>query len=605
MAKLLVIAPYQGLHDLFYQVNKELNKDMEIQVGNLYKGLEIAKANEHKGFDVIISRGATARIIGEEVSIPVVDLDISGYDILRSLTLLKGYSGKIGIMSYLNVVQGADSIGALLGIDLTSFLIHNEEEIESAIKKAKENDIEVMIGDVISTSVAQRYGMHGILITSGREAVIEAIERAEQIAYYCNKTKETSRLNELAIQHANHGIIVTDENGYCKNVNEKAAYFLQTDQSNLLNHRVSERVPFLNLKNVLQSRKSESFKEIDFGVQQFDISKVPLEENGKVVGAVAFLYSSKEDKPKSTGRPSVHFNQLVANSDGIKKTMESARNITNSNMPTIIYGESGTGKTSLAQAIHNESDRSPFPFVLLDINELSVDKVYTELFGHEGKGSLFERANGGTVCLKGIDFLPSYIAAKLLSILHSKKIETLNGEIHFDVRVISILEKQPEFRDKNRSSLYRFLSGFSIKLPPLRERKDDIEDLIRWFIASINANLGKQIVGVTPATLKHFMEYDWPGNIAELHTAVQEMCFLSGGPFIEEATALEVMANLKEQQAANSYSSFDLSKTLEEIEADIIHKIMEEENHNQTKVAARLGINRTTLWRKLKFSENV
>nr|WP_054637260.1 PrpR N-terminal domain-containing protein [Thalassobacillus sp. C254] len=135
MEKILVIAPYSGLADVFNEVKQDHNKNIDIQIGNLEDGVELAKAAESNGYNIIISRGATAKMIRENCSLPVININITGYDILRTVALMKGYQGKIGIMSYFNVIHGADSISKLLDIDLTFLPINTQSDIKKSLIK--------------------------------------------------------------------------------------------------------------------------------------------------------------------------------------------------------------------------------------------------------------------------------------------------------------------------------------------------------------------------------------------------------------------------------------------------------------------------------------
>ncbi|MDQ0162392.1 sigma-54-dependent Fis family transcriptional regulator [Aeribacillus alveayuensis] len=612
MTKMLVIAPYEGLGELFEEAANELEMDIDVRVGNLYKGLMIAKSLESEGYDVVISRGATARVIKEKIHLPVVELQISGYDILRTLRLIQGYTGKVGVMSFFNIVKGAESVGLLLGIDVQSFLINSEEDIKPTIYQAKAQGIDLIIGDVITTNVAKHHGINSMLITSGKEAVFDAIERAKELVYYLDKEKKIKNSYHAVVEKSKAGIIIVDQDANCIEINEQAAKFLDVDRSEMLNQQLVDDFPFINFKKVMHSHKEESYQSVLIGDHVLDIEKFPIFHHGHLQGAAIILRKSNEVMMNGNGknfsamyRPVLQFSHLVVHSEQMKKVVSASKQISQSNLPVLIIGEKGTGKTAIAQAIHLESKRRNKPFYLLNCQDYSEEELETLLFGKSMNNSnIFEIVNGGTICFDNIRAIPYHLQDKLAEQLEKKKIIFFEEEVEFDIRIlVTTCENLAEQVDKGELSpkLYNTIHSYTLKLPPLRKRKEDMEDLIRSFIATVNAKLGKQIAGLSDEVLHELYEYDWPGNVAQLEKVVQQMCLASDGPFIVMDDVISIIKGLKTKPNENNgiHVSLD-NKTLDELVNEIILKVIEDEEYNQSKAAKRLGINRSTLWRKLK-----
>jgi DNA-binding NtrC family response regulator len=220
---------------------------------------------------------------------------------------------------------------------------------------------------------------------------------------------------------------------------------------------------------------------------------------------------------------------------------------------------------------------------------------------------VFEMTDGGTLFIDSIGKMPLSLQAKLINILQNNKVVPINGKhgIPFHVRLITAntedlkgLAAEGAFRKE----LLYLINTCYLDIPPLRRRKEDIDELVRWFIATYNTTLGKQIVGIRPEVVLKLKEANWPGNISELESVVKQMCVEGSGPFIEYTDVSHILGSLFQQQIVPS-DAFGLTisgKTMEQLEREIILQVLSEENQNQSSTAKRLGINRATLWRKVK-----
>lgn len=279
----------------------------------------------------------------------------------------------------------------------------------------------------------------------------------------------------------------------------------------------------------------------------------------------------------------------------------------------LIIGESGTGKDLVANAIHQLSSRKDKPFVKLSCAALPESLLESELFGHE-KGAFtgaikerkgrFECANGGTLFLDDVDDIPLGLQVKLLNVIQEKKFERVGGNepIKVDVRLICAskvdlweLVKQGRFRD----DLYYRISVIPIKLPPLRERKEDIPLLIEHFLKKY----GGEGLEITSEAMETLIDYSWPGNVRQLENVIQRIIILSKGSKVtKEMLPSEI---LTEHGGKDIYSFWgkeriDLENLLSEVERQALRWALEKSMGNQTKAAKILGIKRTTLREKLK-----
>jgi transcriptional regulator with GAF, ATPase, and Fis domain len=276
----------------------------------------------------------------------------------------------------------------------------------------------------------------------------------------------------------------------------------------------------------------------------------------------------------------------------------------------LILGETGTGKELIAKAIHNLSSRKENAFITVNCAALPAQLIESELFGHE-KGSFtgalekrigkFEVANGGTIFLDEIGELPLEIQAKLLRVLQEKEFERLGGKstVRSDVRIVAAtnreLEKEVE-RGKFRSDLFFRLNVFPILVPPLRERKDDIPLLVKYFIDKYSKKIGKEHKSIKKSDLDMLLKYDWPGNIRELEHIIERAIIVSEGSNLN----FEKLLGGNLQQAEPDFQSF---KTLVENEKEHIMnalKISKGKVTGENSAAQLLGINGKTLGSKMR-----
>ena len=307
---------------------------------------------------------------------------------------------------------------------------------------------------------------------------------------------------------------------------------------------------------------------------------------------------------------------IVAESPGMRKVLEMVNVVRSSDASVLIQGDSGTGKELVARAIHYGGSRAARPFIALNCAALPEALLESELFGHtkgaftgataEKKG-LFEEADGGTLLLDEIGDMPPALQGKLLRVLQEGEVRRVGSASvrKVDVRIIASTNKDLAslIRTKSfREDLFYRLAVIPIFIPPLRERKEDIEPLCRHFMAVYCAKLSKEIPTLDPASVEAMMRYPWPGNVRELENVIARAVTFSSGPRITASEFDRLFslgtAHLQAPDAAPTNVEVALSREQEEREA--IMRALKQGSGNQTKAAKILGIGRNTLWRKIK-----
>ena len=337
------------------------------------------------------------------------------------------------------------------------------------------------------------------------------------------------------------------------------------------------------------------------------------------------------------------FDDLVGQSAPMRMVRSLGLRAAKSSIPVLITGESGVGKEVIARALHGASDRGGKPFVAVNCGALPVNLVESILFGHE-KGSFtgasdkhlgkFAEANGGTLFLDEIGELPLDMQVKLLRALQEGEIDPVGSKrsVKVDVRIVSATNRDlaEQVRDgRFREDLFYRLNVFPIEAPALRERREDIPALVEHFVARFNVEEGKRVAGCAAETLALLSGFDWPGNVRQLENAVYRAIVLSDSPFLQPhdfpaisgvAAPFLPMEHGEGERAAmdeaSTSSSVDLPpmpdtpirilderghlRTLEEIERDLIQHAIEVYAGHMSEIARRLGIGRSTLYRKVR-----
>ena len=333
------------------------------------------------------------------------------------------------------------------------------------------------------------------------------------------------------------------------------------------------------------------------------------DEKGEVVGGVETFRDlsvvealRKELKGKQT------FHDIVSKNREIQRIFDILEKVAETDTTVLIAGESGTGKELFAKAIHSMSPRKDGPFITINCGALPDTLLESELFGYK-KGAFTDAkkdkpgrvalAQGGTLFLDEIGDTSPALQVRLLRLIQDRIYEPLGGTAteKADVRFIAATNKDLEAlvrEGKFREDLYFRINVVKIKLPPLRDRKEDIPLLIEHFIERFNRIIAKDITGVTPDAMSVLMAYDYPGNIRELENIIEYAVVVCNGRFIDIKDLPEFLRGkegLKFQK--------DL-RDLKELEREFIKEALKRHNWNRKKTATYLGIHPTTLWRKIK-----
>lgn len=357
-----------------------------------------------------------------------------------------------------------------------------------------------------------------------------------------------------------------------------------------------------NIPDGVQAIKNGAFDYITKGDDNNKI--IPL-----ISRAMDEVHKRQSSVSKNKKEDNYSFNTIIGNSPLLQQAIRLAEKVAATDVPVLLTGETGTGKEIFAQAIHTGSLRKNKPFVAINCSAFSKDLLESEMFGYKAgsftgatkdKKGLFEEADNGTIFLDEIGEMAFELQAKLLRILETGEYFKIGDTkpIKVNVRIISATNRdlKKEIEEGNfREDLFYRLSVFQLHLPPLRERKEDIEDLANSFIKHFAAKMGKQINGMTPQCLTALKTAEWRGNVRELRNVIERGLVICDSQLTLEDLPIEIQNYNQQQENGKNFSEFELAA----MEKHHIARVLQYTKGNKTEASRLLKIGLTTLYRKI------
>jgi len=616
--KIVVIAPIEEIVDMIndMRVRGDLARFRELEVchGDLEAGLAEAIRAVERGADVIVSRGGTASLIAKNVEIPVVEIQVTAFDILRALRQIDT-KGKVGVVFVRRLLFKCEELGELIGVPISEFFAEDVAGLEEELLAAQRDGVTTFIGDASSVCLLKRLGPTVVPINATKETIMEALLEAEKIANIRRKEKEKAELFRTILNASTDGIVAIDKEGRVSVLNSVAERVFHIDQVRALGNCIGDLGLDDVLGDCLVANEYEKEGVRNIRGKSYAVKRLPINLNGEVVGAVASIEDVTQlQQFEQVVRQKLNKKGLVAkfaledltgSSAVMVEVKERVCQYATTEATVLITGESGTGKERVAQSVHNLSKRRRGPFVAVNCAALPEALLESELFGYEegaftgakkgGKAGLFELAHGGTVFLDEIGEMPLALQARLLRVLQEKEVMRVgaSGVIPIDVRVLAatnkdlaILVKEKRFR----ADLYYRLDVLRLPLPPLRERIADIPELVRAVLHKVSAKNGKTY-RITDAAIGYLQRCQWEGNIRELANVIERVTLLAKTGTVDEGDFQREFGDSKSGLGGSADRLVDL-------ERQKIEQILLEEKYNYSRAAKRLGLSRTTLWRK-------
>ncbi|QUH25370.1 sigma-54 interaction domain-containing protein [Serpentinicella alkaliphila] len=449
------------------------------------------------------------------------------------------------------------------------------------------------------------------------------------------KQNEDLELYKNIVSNFYYSMVVVDKEGRIIILNKAYCNFLGVNEDEVIGKHCTEVIENTRMHIVAKTGKQEIGDVQHIKGNYMIADRIPIYKDGEIIGAVGTVifkdvldlntYVSrisrmekefdlfKKELKKALGSDYT-FQSIVGESESIRKVKDLSRKVAASKSNVLLLGESGTGKELFAHAIHNASSRVDYPLIKINCAAIPPDLLESELFGYEpgaftgakkgGKPGKFELADKSTIFLDEIGEMPLNMQAKLLRVIQEKEVERIGGitSKKIDVRIVAATNQNLEEMVKNkkfREDLYYRLNVISIKIPPLRERKEDIPVISRQLIKKLSKEMDHYVSAISTEAMNCLKLYSWPGNVRELQNVI-ERAFN-----IMDKEAMIMLEHLpyyitKNNKADTHVKEMSLKEILDNVEKEEIKKCLKRTKGNKMKTAKILGISRTSLYEKIE-----
>ena len=602
------------------------NIDVVVAASGRQETVKCAQTLATAGAEIIITRKGTRRIVEEVTNLKVVSLNNSLSDYLWMLKERGLHTpGLIAFFSYDPMSSDILQMCEMLEVQTKNYIFKSFADCRGCVERALKDGAVFSVGGAWTDPWAKRLGLPHVIVENSVETILNALESATQLRRVQVEEAEKqclfktqSEMYQAVLDFTHDAILAIDENGRIQVLNPPAERIMGCRAADSVGQPVEAVLPNTLLPDVLESGEKQLDQIMQIHQTLCNTNRIPILVDGQRRGVVATFQDVKQlQNSEQKIRLKLHekglvakyaFNDILGDSPAIRSTIQIARSYAASRASVLILGETGTGKELFAQSIHNASDRRDGPFVAINCAAVSNSLLESELFGYEagsftgasrgGREGVFELAHGGTLFLDEIGEIPRETQVELLRVLQEKEIRRVGGSrvIPVDVRIIAATNKdllQETVEGRFREDLYYRLDVLDLKLPPLRERGDDVKIL--------GLHLFRQLPGgkdpIMQSQFLYLLEqagpYQWYGNIRELQNFVERANILMRNAGASSVTVSDILR--RRAEPAPEPCQETESRDRRAIEAAL-------HNHpgSMADAARSLGCSRQTLWRKMK-----
>ncbi len=625
MAKIAVLLPRESMLEQARKVIEEEKMDIPIlKVIKTADSVYEARNAVENGAGIIVARGVQASYIKTYTDIPIAEIEISGQELGLLVKRAKQALGKehpsIAVIGYRNMYSDMSYFDEIFDITLKPYFFDAIEEAEEAVGRAISEGTELIIGGDVVNELARQKGIPALFLESTEDSIRNALKVAQRMSY----TAETERSHiaqfQTLLDTSYNGIIKISSDKEITIVNRPAEMLLEKDADILEGRNICEVVPELSeslLDSVLSGRRDTASTTVRLGETPVMITAGPIRAEEEITGAILSCQrlsgTPKIDADQSRlmylrgYRAGAHFTDPEMSGPQMRQCVEQGRIFALSSNPILIYGESGTGKEIFAQCIHNNSAYKGGPFVNVNLGGMTEEMQMERLFGNPRaedetlkKGAL-SISDMGTLLISEVENLTPVAQYRLYRALRYKSLiqndlersQTLNNRI-----IATSLGNLAERVEDGlfREDLYYLLNSLVIEIPPLRERKKDIERIVNRARKRF-AEKYSRFLRIPEDTMEVLRTYEWPGNEIQLDAFLERLFLTSPKKTVGEAYVRSLLEELYPRKLRDENGQEVIYR---DPEAMRLAELLEKYHGSRSRAAQELGISTTTLWRRMK-----
>lgn len=598
-----------------------------------------ARREISEGATILIARGLQASLIKRYTDVPVVEIVLTAQEmgllVMRAKQIVKKPRPRIGVVGFKNMFCDMSYFDELYDIELGIYYAGEDAQLPQAVEAAVADGVDLIIGGDTAVGAATKAGLPSLFLSMTEESVRQAFEVAEQVDYAMNQEKKSAAQMETLLDYSYSGIIRLSKDGTVLAVNRMMEDMIRQQEEELKGKKIGDIVPEIDeniRQQVLKQGKERTLLLEWNGVSVF-VVMAPVVYDGRVDGVILTCHRARKNPPdsrekgaeKGKGLPVMtRFEDILHHSDRMKECVELAKLYALSDQPVVLMGEPGTERRMLAECIHSSSAYRQGPFLDVPCEGLKEEEQWSLIFGEHGAALM---ASGGTLLLQDVDCLSAANQYRLYQMIrfHVYYGGSVGGLRRLKVRAMVTVSQtlsRLAARGKLRRDLYYLLSGLELWVPPLRERREDLEQKLTEAFRSSCERYSRYHV-LTKGARRLLEEYPWPGNLFQIESFLDRLVLTAQKRSLDETAVAgllerlypredlsfhmgeengcEICAGERQGQRLSSSGSVGgyYARTYQEESRQIMESLARF-GGSREKTAEELGISKATLWRHMK-----
>lgn len=620
MARIVILLPRDEMLETARAMAEKYGLDViEICAVHTSTVLDKLRAVTEAGADIIVARGVQAMLIRRNSALPVVEVRLTGLEVAMLVLKARALAGRpdpsIGLVGFRNMFSDIERVRDLYDVKLVPYFVDAPEQLADSAQAAINDGMDVLIGGDVVCSCASGGKCPSVFIDSCGESIEEACRTARQLAYAVDQQKRNTAELRAILDYTFSGIIQIDAEGVVSHLNHSAEQMLGKNEEQAIGRAIWSFAPSLSralLEPVLREGQELYSLRLKLNKAAIMASVAPILEGSTPAGAIISINEGRQVELYAADRRNellfqgylarFTFDDLVNRSPQAQAMIAQARHFAKFNAPVLILGEFGTEKAELAQSIHNAGDGAANAFVSYNCGAHSEQQTETELFGPQG---LVSKAQG-VLFLEEISRLSlphQYRVFQLIAPQRSSSfgdVEVPAGRVRIiasDSRDLAGLVREGSFRE----DLFYAVSAMTLRVPPLRERPEDIVGWGEYFLQELQKRHGRYI-HLSREAWRLMKHSEWSGNLAQLRNLCERLVVLAPRRNVDE---IFLQSQLRQTMPPVQRETAPSAIEVRDPRLAHVSELLQKHGGNRTAVASELGVSKTTLWRYMKKLEGL